>query len=365
MKTHRINAPLIATFALAIAAGQASATSIYGTLGNFDVVNDTGHETEGFEIELDGISSTDIYRTFDAPYIRYGTPTLTNFNNGTTSGVYVRYQSPWDPNTHTFTQVTPIAAPGYVPRYDSCWTGGLGASYAGSGCEHFGISSTKQATATKYQWLDGDAATGTFTPLGGISPTPLPAPVWNVQPAAPGAQPVVQAEINIPNPEGLAYGDAYWVKVFKTEVDHPIDLNNLLLDDPLMAGAATEVEWELLQVKPGVPDVALNEGALGVGNQAVLRRYEFYKYNKDWGLSNYYNDAGSMTSYVDPANGEVTACVVDGCNAPTADELGNFVGRQMAGINLAPVPVPATLYLMLSGLGLLGGYAKRGQIRHG
>ena len=64
----------------------ASAEVQFGTLSNFDVFNDTGEETHGFEIELDGISSSDISYTFGAPYqYRYGTPKLENF----AGGVYV------------------------------------------------------------------------------------------------------------------------------------------------------------------------------------------------------------------------------------------------------------------------------------
>lgn len=351
MKTQIKKTSLYLGIALAFAGTQASATSVYGTLGNFDVVNDTGSETHGFEIELEGISSADIYRTFNTPYIRYNTPTLTDYNNGTTHGVIVRYASSWDPATQTFAQITPMAAAGYVPRSDSCWTLGLGASYAGSGCEHFGISHRGQATRETYHWLTGDAATGTLTPLGSI--VALPAPVWSVQPAAPGAQPVVRAEFVIPHEPAQAYGDAYWVKIYKTEVDHEIDLNNLLLDDPLIANAPTEIAWELLQAKPGA-DIAMNEAELGVGIQAVLRRYEFYRYNDAWGSVNYFDDNGVPTTYVDPANGEVVACVVDGCNAPTADELGAYIGRQMAGVNLAAVPLPAAYLLLMSGMGLLG-----------
>ena len=75
MKTQIRKTPLYLAIALALAVTQASATSVYGSLGNFDVVNDTGSETHGFEIELEGISSTDIYRTFNIPFIRYNTPT--------------------------------------------------------------------------------------------------------------------------------------------------------------------------------------------------------------------------------------------------------------------------------------------------
>ncbi len=48
------------------------ATVMYGTLGNFDVVNDTGREAHGFEIEYEGLHSTDIGYTWT--YSRYGNP---------------------------------------------------------------------------------------------------------------------------------------------------------------------------------------------------------------------------------------------------------------------------------------------------
>ena len=48
---------------------------------------------------------------------------------------------------------------------------------------------------------------------------------------------------------------------------------------------------------------------------------------------------GTPTPYVNPANGEVEECVVNGCNDPTPDELGAFIGRQMAGFNLGATTV--------------------------
>ena len=318
----------LAGLALALTSGQADASGVYGTLGNFDVVNDTGHETCGFEIEIEGVHGAEVYRTFHAPYIRYDAPILSD----TPAGVVIRYQGAWDPATQTFQQKTPPAAPGYVPRSDSCWTIGLGAAYASSGCEHFGVSQTTQATSTRYRWLS-------CNPDGTVSPLPdlgLPTPNWSVQPpAVPAAPEVVRAEIEIPNPEGDPYGEPYWVKIYKTEADHPIELNELLLDDPLVEGAEVEIEWELLQSKPG-QEFVFNEAPLGAGAEAVVRRYEFYHYNTAWGRTHTYidPDTGLPVPYVDPENGEVVECVVDGCNDPTPDELGGYAGRQMAGVNL-------------------------------
>jgi hypothetical protein len=304
--------------------------SVYGPLDNFDVVNDTGHDTCGFEIEIEGVHGADVYRTFDAPYIRYQTPTITD----TATGVLIRYKGAWDPATRTFLQKTPPAAPGYVPASDSCWTGGLGSSYDASGCEHFGVSQTTNATSTRYRWLSCNPD-GTVSPLADIG---LPTPSWTVSPPlVAGDPPVVRAEFEVPDPDDGPYGEAYWVKIYKTEVEHPVALEDLLLDNPEIEGAETEIEWELLQDKPGQGFV-FNEAPLAAGAQAVMRRYEFYHYQFDWGRTHTFidPDTGLPTPYVDPESGEVVECVVDGCNDPTPDELGGYVGRQIAGFNVPP-----------------------------
>ncbi len=109
-------------------AGDPAAASVYGPVDGFDVVNDTGHETCGFEIELEGVHSSDVYRSFAEPYIRYSAPSLSD----TATGVRIRSQANWNPATQTFLPVTRPAARGYVR--DSCWTLGLGSSYDAAGC---------------------------------------------------------------------------------------------------------------------------------------------------------------------------------------------------------------------------------------
>src|SRR4051812_23801058 len=86
----------IAFMALVLLAAPASSqaqTTMVGTLGNFDALNDTGQETHGFEIQLEGITSKDIYRIFGSSgatnYIRYGQGTATDYPGG----VYVRWMS--------------------------------------------------------------------------------------------------------------------------------------------------------------------------------------------------------------------------------------------------------------------------------
>jgi len=316
----------IAGLAVGLGSGPAAA-SVYGPLDNFDVVNDTGQETCGFEIEIEGVHKAEVYRTFEAPYIRYEPPTLTD----TPTGVVIRYQGAWDAASHTFLQKTPPAAPGYVPADDSCWTGGLGSAYEASGCEHFGVSQTTQATATRYHWLSCNPD-GTTSPLPDIG---LPTPVWTISPpAVPGDPPVVRAEVEIPNPEGGLYGEPYWVKIYKTEIEHGVVLDDLLMENPDVELAETEIEWELLQAKPG-QGLVFNEAPLAAGAEAVIRRYEFYRYQTDWGRTHTYTDpdTGLPVPYVNPENGEVEECVVNGCNDPTPDELGDYIGRQIAGFN--------------------------------
>lgn len=66
-------------------AATAQTASMYGTLANFDVINDTGEETHGFEIEIQGL--TGVAGTFT--WNRYGAPSIEPY----AGGVYVRYKA--------------------------------------------------------------------------------------------------------------------------------------------------------------------------------------------------------------------------------------------------------------------------------
>jgi hypothetical protein len=304
----------------------AAAQTTYGALSNFDVFNQTGQECHGFEIELDGVSSADISFTFGTPYERYGDPKLVDF----AGGVYVRYESPYDPASQTFTQATP-QAPSVITPTDghACWTGGSG-NYLTSGCEHFGVGVNGNPTSTTYRWLIADPNTpGALQPSG--TKVSIPAPVWSVgPPPAGGGGPVVRAVIPAAPPEvNQQFGDALWVKVFVTEAPDPAELHHLVTDDPAVPQeqSETETEWVILQADPngaGNSELA-SEGQVGAGKESVTRRYEFYEY----------------TGAYDPENHEAI-CGGDGtCSAPLEGELGNYVGAQMAALNLAPVgPTP-------------------------
>ncbi|MEO8429825.1 MAG: hypothetical protein ABI651_22275, partial [Verrucomicrobiota bacterium] len=81
----------------ALAVGQAQASVAYGTINNFDTVNDTGVPCHGFEIELDDIYSSDITYTYD--WNHYGTPKISEgivFTSGAWhTNVHVRYEAVW------------------------------------------------------------------------------------------------------------------------------------------------------------------------------------------------------------------------------------------------------------------------------
>jgi hypothetical protein len=294
----------------------------YGTLDNFDVINDTGGDCHGFEIELEGISAADVAYTFGAPYQRYGDPVVVP----TATGVIIRYAATYDPVAHTWSATTPFTAPPYLPTQGhSCWTGGVAdpAMYYTCGCDHFGASLNATPTRTTYRWLV-ESSPGVLTAFG--SNVPLPAPVWRVTPpVVPDAQPIAAAVIAPPPPDLYEFGDAIWAKVFVTELPNGLqedDLNHMVIDDPDVdivpdEPAEVEIEWVLMQSSTE------NEGEqefgglaeVGPGAEAVSRRFEFYAYTGEYDL-------------------ETHEALCD--NPETCPEaVGILIGTQNVAINLA------------------------------
>ncbi len=308
---------------------QAQAPAMVGTLGNFDVLNNTGEETHGFEIQLEGVHSADIYRIFGnwggTNVIRYGAGTATDY----AGGVYIRWTSPWDPNTQTFTLATPLPGNRTTVPGESCWTLGMGAAYYSAGCEHFGISAYKNPTTTTYRWLVADPSNpGQLIPSN--ANVSLPAPTWTViPPAVVGNPPVVAARIVAPlAPEPVfQFGDAQWVKIYKTENQGEVQLEDLVGGNAAVVpqdAAHLETSWNLLQQDPQQgrkqrgKGQQVNAGNLGNGSHAVVRRYEYYQYSGAY----------------DPITHQAL-CGGDGsCNAPLEGELGDAVGAQNAAANI-------------------------------
>ena len=236
-------ATAVLLFVIAYPISIANATITYGTLDNFDVINDTGGETHGFEIELEGISSADVVYTFGAPYQRYGDPTVVP----TATGVIIRYAASYAAGTWSAT--TPVAVAPYPPTQGhSCWTGG-DPNYLSSGCDHFGASLNASPTKTTYRWLVAStSAPDKLIPFG--SNVPIPAPVWNVTPPAlPGAQPIAAAAIAPPpSADPNKCGEALWAKVYVTELQGGLqadDLDLMVIDRPdsIVPSEPIEIEF--------------------------------------------------------------------------------------------------------------------------
>ena len=350
-KNNFIRTVVIASF---FSTGTASA-GVIGSLGNFDVINDTGKTAHGFEIELEGIHSYEVTDVFGGPgrgfptgrgfdpatsVERYGAPTIAEYNNGTTFVTKVTYMgiydgTSWDYGTPSGTFITPG---------DNCWSGG-GVGYgADTPCDHFGVGTSQQPTHTTYSWLVETNTPGVLT--NGI--INLPTPTWTVTPSpVPNQPPQVVAKIEAQDPQpGQEFGDAMWVKVFTTEVENAVDLEDLIGGNPVIEQAQTEVEWQLLQKEAGNPLSGFleNENPVGADAEAVVRRYEFYDYSGNY----------------DPETHEAIFGAGFGDTNPGPDDVGHYLGAQNGAVNLvaAPIPEPSTYVMLLSGLLLIAGIRK-------
>lgn len=317
----------------------AQVPTIIGYPANFDVYNNTGAPTYGFEIEADGIQPSDVTRAFPSNFpVPPGSPCVIRYCSASVipfaGGVYIRWESPYDPVAGQFTLSTPVNN-GTVATGESCWTGALGARYPDAGCEHFGISTLRNPTRIVYNWLVPDPNNagklmyynGAPLPPGSPQPPPIPVPIPQpvinvIPPANVGAAPEVDFQIPVPPPpQPVQFGPAQWVKVYKLELPNHVDLNDLLGGNPAVpeGAAQAELEWKLLQFNPHSANsgVLHNGGPLGNGSHAVVRRYEHYEY----------------TGRLDPLTHEAL-CSDPLCSAPGPGELGQMIGAQNAAANL-------------------------------
>lgn len=274
-----------------------ASASIYGTMSNFDVYNETEYECYGAEIELEGIHIGDLSRTFPSHFAQ---KTVTEYVDGATFGTRVVY-SGYNFNGASFLAPT------------------IGQSTNGHtcvntpGCEHFGFSTVgTQPTASRYYWLD---QTGNRI---GNAPMAVPAPTWTyIPPANVGGAPVLRAEVE-PVEVEAQLPDSVWMKIFKTEIDRPVELAELMSANGIVPEdeVETETEWELLeggameQAEDEVPD----------GMKAVIRRYEFFAYTGP-----YDNEHEPISTW-------------DGIGDPPAGELGQFIAANMVAANLEAPP---------------------------
>jgi hypothetical protein len=366
----RSTACVLAALAAGLLGTAPSGAATFGSLANFDVVNDTGHNAYGFEIEIEDsaydhpgtISSVFGYdRVFGfispdpGAVVRFGRPTV-DYIAG--FGARITYGGAIGAN---FTPSAP-----YITGGESCWPG-ANAGWKATSCDHYGVSTYNSPAKTTYSWIV-DIGGGNLVKqnvavpainIAYVAPAPNLAPVPVIQLPAQdmnrGNDPVAQNRNN-----------AFWVKIIKTELDDNIDLGDLLGGNhpgarPEIAAldGETEIEWQPLQL--GLNGVDEVSKSLDSPKPSVVYKFQFFNY-----LGRYDDDG-----FVDPQSG------MNGLEdqMPQIDDAGqafvtiggqrqdlNFVGQQIAGFNaneVPAVPEPQTWALMLAGLALVGRLARR------
>src|SRR5579883_923673 len=232
------------------AASQAQVT-LFGTPANFDVLNDTGQDAHGFEIELQGIQPADLTGVWS--YTRFPHTILT-----TPTGIIIHYESPYVNNQWQITTVTPAV---FAPTLGHSCVGG-----AIQGCEHYGYYfayNGARPTNVINRWLVEDSQNpGHLIPAAsGAVQIPLP----SVSIGQVGQAPAVVFQIPVPPPPPAPvpppvpqYGPARWVKVLKNEVLHKVAVEDLLENNVVVPDDANpgqvETAWQLLQYAPGLPE---------------------------------------------------------------------------------------------------------------
>ncbi|GAB4035592.1 MAG: hypothetical protein Fur0014_01480 [Rubrivivax sp.] len=342
---------MLRTTTLAMACGLAltglatpgRATSTFGSLANFDVVNDTGFTAHGFEIELEGISRDEILDVFGmnrdfgtgspGDVERYGIPTIGDLldGSGRVIGSRVTYMASfaggvWSAGTASGTFNTPG---------ESCWTFG-NVGYPNVPCDHFGVSTLGTPARTRYHWLIESGVPGQLTPAEVAIP-----PVMFSPPAQAAAPVVAAIQAQQVDPQ-VPQNNAFWVKIVQTSLPENVELHELMgghhpFENPGVAAlndkTEVEIEWQVLQ--PGFVD-EVSKAVDPRGDPSVVIRYEFFKY------LGRFDDEG----LVDPLPEQIP--VGNALN----EWVGDYVGEQVAGFNaVQAVPEPASGLMMLAGVG--------------
>ena len=326
----------------------------YGSINNFDCVNDTGVEAHGFEIELDSGRGKDITYTYD--YNHYGVPSITeDLTDPLLPKVFVRYASAKKPDG-TWAAYTAIPAGPIAPTQGHQFTN----PSINFGGEHFGVGYYGTPSAVKYNWLIDD---GTGKLVHG-PPVNVATPTFTYYPPVAANPPAVVAVVAPPPPPApppLQFGDASWVKEIKTTTHNAgkVHLEDLVGDDPGKPQpwangepAEVEMEWRVLQTEFAAPKGGKNGELAGApedlpnGNEVITRRYEFYKYvgplDAETGEAvgdvvgpDGIHGIGNVTyaDHFDAGTGEWVTVTTD---MSTVVVVGDFFGAQMSGFDVAP-----------------------------
>jgi Divergent InlB B-repeat domain len=347
---------IVATLAL-LSQGAARASIAYGSINNFDTVNDTGHECHGFEIEIEDCHSTDITYTYN--YNHYGAPRIEQ--DDTIPG-HPKCRIRWESKKNadgTWAAYTAIPSGPISPTNGHMFTN----PNVNFGGEHFGVGYRVPASVVKYNWLI-DNGSGVLVHGGAVQ---VSTPVFTYYPPVAGnpAPARVQAVIAPPPPPVppvKQFGKAVWVKEIKTTThnNREIKLRELVSDDPVNPNDKNwangepdevEVEWRILQ-KRNIPGGGANDELAAApedlpnGNEVVTRRYEFYKYTGPLdaesgeamadavGADNLHG-SGMRTYNHHMVAGEWVTVTED---MATYEVIGAFTGSQMAAVDVdAPV----------------------------
>ncbi|HEV8015703.1 MAG TPA: hypothetical protein VGP48_09220 [Stellaceae bacterium] len=335
---------------------------IVGTYDNFDCFNDTGQETEGFEIDVEDVScpdntegspSCDLTRIFPSNFattpwvIRYGIPTISNYDFTTATadpahaydqghhGVLITYAAAWNGTTWVAPQGNAVAqgAPGVagngtpynknptLTAGDSCWWYGLSAAYPKSGCDHFGISFGAAATPGKiaYHWKVPDP-NNVGQLVNWVAETSLPpSPSFTVG-AGGQVHAVAQGADDAPE---ARFGTAYFVKVITTYSNQDAELAKL--QDVVLKKQATKkyVSYRVVQAAPaggagGVEDA--EDDNVPPNDVQVTKQYQYYYFTGAF-------DGESGEAYCDTAYPTEADAIADTNSIQSGDScslLGNY-----------------------------------------
>jgi hypothetical protein len=331
---------VLACCLLPLGSGAARASTAYGTINNFDTVNDTGVECHGFEIEIEDIHSADITYTYN--WNHYGTPKISEDNSNILHPkVRVRYESAKNTNG-TWAAYTAIPSGPIGPTDGHRFTD----PSVNFGGEHFGVGYRGTPTNITYHWLiDNGAGLLMLGPAVNVA-----TPTFTYYPPAGAALAQVEAVIKPPPaPRVLEFGPASWVKEIRTTShnNNEVKLRDLVSDDPDDADDKNwrngepdevEVEWQLLQTDYKKADGGNNGELAGApedlnnGDEIVTRRYEFYKY-----VGPFDNESGeAMAENVAPngTNG-VGVKTINGVEVDlsTLVIVGDYIGAQMSAFD--------------------------------
>ena len=324
----------------------ATASIAYGSINNFDTVNDTGVPCHGFEIEIDDAHSTDVTYTYD--WNHYGVPKISEDNTDPLHPkVFVRYESGKNPDG-SWAAYTAVPSGPISPTDGHQFTN----PSVNFGGEHFGVGFYGAPTAVKYNWLIDDGA-GNLIHGGVVN---ISTPTFTYIPPVPAiaAPAQVVAAIVLPPPPAppvMEFGDASWVKETRTSShnNNKVELRDLVSDDPADPNDKNwrngepdevEVEWQILQTEYNAANGGANgelQGApedLQNGDEVITRRYDFYKYVGPI-------DAETGEAMCDSVGPDgihgVGIKTINGVEVDlsTVVVVGDYVGAQMAGFDAA------------------------------